>query len=314
MSYQEAVRKIDQSNLIATIGSELYLKEQIKNRVINKNKDCDVVIIDASQEDDKEIFFKLKYKDLFNSKKIFLIKNFLKIKNLNFFSENSFKDIIILDSIESSKSKNFKILEKNCLIIPCDPPKKWQEEDDAVSKITSFFKRDNYDINLKEAKYMYSLIGHDLYKIVRECQKILMYKENTESKIVTKEDIDKVCNFEINYDIFGIVDDLINNKKQSALETLNKIYRFEPNSSILLISIIYTYFENLLYVKGCENWKNSHIKIPPSVIEKKIKPYANKISENKIVESLIYFSNLDFNLRKGIFSIKLYLENFILKF
>jgi DNA polymerase III delta subunit len=313
MNYQEAFKKINTNNLIALVGDEDFLKDQIKNKIINTYKDYELVKIDASNEDEKEIFFRLKYKDLFKSKKIFYIKNFLKIKSLDFFLENNLDDVIILESKEKGKSKNFNEITKKFLFIECFPPKKWEEENDALIKIESFFKKNGFLISEGDSRYLFSLIGYDLYKIIRESQKILMYKENLNDNKIYKKDIDAVCNFDTNYNIFDLVEKIIDNNKKSALDLLNKIYKYETNPSILLITTIYTHFENLIYVKN-NNKYGSHIKIPQNVIDRKIKPQASKLSESKILDSLIYFSNLDFNLRKGIFDLRFHIEKFILNF
>lgn len=313
MNYQEALKKINTNNLIALVGEEDFLKDQIKNKISTTYKDHEVIKIDASEEEEKEIFFKIKNKDLFKTKKIFYIKNFLKLKNLDFFINNRIEDIIVLDSKEKGKSKNFNEITKKFLFIECVKPKKWEEENDALFKIDNFFKRNGYQIEEHDSRYLFNLIGYDLYKITRECQKILMYKENQENKNIIKKDIDAVCNFDTNYNIFDLVEKIIDNNKKSALDLLNKIYKYESNPSILLITTIYTHFENLIYVKNNLNY-GPHIKIPQNVIDRKIKPQANKLSESKILDSLIYFSDLDFNLRKGIFDIRFYLEKFILNF
>lgn len=313
MNYQEAFKKIGSNNSLVLVGDEDFLKDQVKNKIINTYKDYELIKIDASCEEDKEIFFKIKYKDLFRTKKIFYIKNFLKIKNLDFFIENNLEDVVILESKEKGKSKTFNEITKKFLFIECYPPKKWEEENDAVFKVSSFFKKNGYSISDSDSRYLFSLIGYDLYKIIRESQKILMYKENINDKNIHKKDIDAICNFDTNYNIFDLVDKIIDNNKKSALDLLHKIYKYESNPSILLITTIYTHFENLIYVKNNDS-QGSHIKIPQSVIDRKIKPQANKLSESKILDSLIYFSNLDFNLRKGIFDIRFYIEKFILNF
>lgn len=314
MAVSESIKKIKNNNFFITVGSNEFLRDQIKNKIVSENKELEFVSLDASAESENEIFFKLKYKDLFRSKKIFYIKNFIKIKKLDLLLDNSITHLVILDSKEKSKSKIFKNLEKKYLLIECDLPKKWEEEDDATKKIISFFKKNNYEIDYNTACHMYHNTGYDLYKIFRECQKILIYKENKDDKKINENDINKICNFEIKYDIFNIIYDVVEGRKKEAVNNLYKIYKYESNPSILLITTMYTYFENLLYMRGCPDLRNSHIKIPPIIIEKNYKPFLSVISEKKVIDSLIYFSNLDFNLRKGIFDVKLHIENFILNF
>ena len=70
MNFQEALKKINTTNLILLVGEEDFLKDQIKNKINNTYKDHEIIKIDASCEEEREIYFKIKHKDLFRSKKI----------------------------------------------------------------------------------------------------------------------------------------------------------------------------------------------------------------------------------------------------
>ena len=52
----------------------------------------------------------------------------------------------------------------------------------------------------------------------------------------------------------------------------------------------------------------------PTVIKKKLIPQANRISNEKLMESINFLAELDVKLRKGSFDLKYYLEKFIIDF
>ena len=257
-------------------------------------------------------FFEIRSKDLFSSKRIFILTNFTKIKDIDFFIKNTFDDVIIIES--DKYTKTLKALEGNSLYIDCTI-KPWEKEKYAVSSIKSFITKQDFSIDEETAICLYQNIGFDLYKIFSEIKKIFLFKE-TKSQI-TKQDIYSVCILNKSYNIFDIVDKIIENKKKEALEIMEKVFLYETSPSILLISLWYSHFENMLYIKNTnksEDQLNSYIKMPPSVIKKKLTPQANRLSNEKIIKSLNFLAELDVNLRKGSFDLKFYLEKFILDF
>lgn len=292
------------NNFFALHGDNYFLKEVYKNKIINSNPNCDLINLDLNEFKESDILDKINYKDLFNTKKIFFIRNSDKIKNIEKIKSNN--NIIIFDF-----KKKIKEVEKNFTNLECLIPPIWDQEKDAVNKITSFFKKNKFNINYDDAKYIYFNVGYDLYKIIMECKKIIFLKNDL--KDVSREEIDRICFKKNDEDIFSLIDKIIDNNKKGALEHLDTLYKNNPNPSILLITLWYTRFENILYIKTTKKIDDEYIKLPKSVLEK-IKNQAKKISEEKIISSLNFLCNLDFSLRNGSFESKFYLENFIINF
>lgn len=316
MDFRLALKKIPEHNIILTIGNEPFYRDQFRNRVISLNKDCEVIKLDAGDMSESEILSHIGFRDLFSSKRVFCINNFTKIKNLEYFLDKKFSDIIVLDADSKGKSKAYKELEKKCLYVECVKPKPWEQEDDAVSKIKGYLTNSGLTIADNEAKYLFSHIGYNLNKLMKEMQKIVLFKSNSNSKVVTKNDINDICVLDLSYNIFDLVEKIIDGNKKEALNLLDKIYKFESGPAILLITVWYTHLENLLYLKTSKKdlSSNGYIKLPPSVITKKLNPQANKLSVEKILESLKFLTEIDYGLRKGSFDLKFYLEQFILNF
>jgi DNA polymerase III delta subunit len=151
---------------------------------------------------------------------------------------------------------------------------------------------------------------------MKEMQKLVLFKSESSSKIINKEDIDQICVLGLSYNIFDLIEKIVNDEKREALEAMDKIFKFESSPAILLISLWYTHFENLLYLKTYEgdSLNTEIIKLPPSVVDKKLRPQAKKLNVDKILESLNFLTSIDHGLRNGSFDLRFYLEQFILKF
>jgi len=320
-AYNLSVKKLTKKHeLIAAIGNEDWYRDQVSNRIKHIHSGLESITLDCSELSEPEVFSKLLARDLFTKKRIFILKNFIKIKKLEFFTNKTFNDILIFDSEKAGRSKAYKELLKKTLVIDCGKPKPWFEVGDVLGKIIGYLKQQGYtNITQDTALYLYEQVGYNLYKIMSELNKIVIYKNelNLKNSKITIADINAICVKGMHYNIFDIIDKILAGKKKKALLLLEKIFKNESNPSILLITLWYTHFENILYLKYSsekDRELSGYIKMPPIIISKKLIPQSQKISTKKIVESLEYLTNIDLNLRKGSFDLKYYLEKFILDF
>jgi len=316
LSYKEGISLLKDYKLIMALGNEPFYRDQVSNKIISLYPNLDIVKIDCEGMDELDIISTLSYKDLFSSNRILILKNFNKIKKLSKIYERDYNDIIILDSSKEGRSKNFKELKKRCLVIDCNKPKSWLQESDACGKIIGFIRSKGLDITRDTATYLYNQIGYDLYKIMGELSKLIVLKKDDSDKEVTTIDIDRICISGINYNIFDLIDKIISGDKKGALLLIDKIFKYESSPGVLLISLWFTHFENLLYIKSNKDKKEifKYIKMAPATVEKKLIPQAKKLSTNKIIESLNYLIDVDHNLRQGSFDLRYSLDKFILNF
>jgi DNA polymerase III delta subunit len=285
-------------------GNNYFLKEIYKNKIISSNPECDLINLDLNDLKENDLFDKVNYRDLFSTSKIFFIRNSDKIKNIE--KLNSGNNILIFDF-----KKKIKNINKNFVNLECNVPPPWEQEKDAISKIISFFNKKNINISIENAKHIYFNIGYDLFKIIMECKKIILFKNDLSD--VSKEEINRICFKKNEDDIFILVDKIIDNNKKEALHHLDNLFRGNKNPSILLITLLYTKFENMLYIKTTKKIDEEYLKLPSSVLEK-LRNQALKISEDRIIYSLNFLCNLDFSIRNGSFNPKFYLEKFIINF
>jgi len=263
------------------------------------------------------VFNTLSYRDLFSSHRVVLLKNFIKLKKLEKFYENDFNDLVILDSPKEGRSKAYKELKKKCFFIDCSKPKPWLEEADIVGKILGFLQGKGFSMTQDTATYLYNQLGYDLQKLMGELSKLVMMKEGESDKEITVLDIDRICVMGLNYSVFDLIDKILCGDKKEAITLMNKIFKYENSPAILLISLWYTHLENLLLIKDkASSIRELYgiIKMPPMIVDKKLVPQSKKISRDKLVSSLKYLTEIDYNLRKGSFDLKYYLDKFILNF
>jgi len=325
LNFKEGASKVSQHhNLYVAVGNEPFYRDQIFNRLKYTytqvlKEEVEIIKIDCAESSEPEIFSKMLARDLFTKKRLIHLKNFTKIKKLEFFTERTFKDSIVFETEKAGRSKAYKELLKKTITIDCGKPKPWLEESDAQGKIIGYLKGKGYSITQDTARYMYEQIGYNLYKLMSELDKIVMYKGDLKliGPEITVEDIDSICVKGMHYNVFDLIDKILTGKKKDALFLLEKIFKHESSPGILLISLWYTHFENILYLK-CTSKKDSdlatYIKMPPMVIQRKLIPQSKKIPTDKIVESMNYLTEVDHNLRKGSFDLKYYLEKFILDY
>jgi len=313
MNYREAIKKINESNLIIAVGNEPFYRDQVFNKVIQTNPGHEVVRFDCSETPLKTIINTISFKDLFSTKRIFLLKNFLKLKKLTYFLERDFDDKIILDSEKIGRSKDFELLKEKGIYAECAKPKFWEEEDDFVGKAKAFTSSQGYSIDPESARYLFSQLGYNLYRLVRELQKLILYKDNPSR--ITISDIEAISLKSINYNVFDVIDHVLNGNKKKALELLEKIFKYEKSPGILLISLWYSHLESLLYLKTSDEQKTvNFVKMPPLTVKNKLLPQSKKITIKKIVWALNYLTEMDYNLRKSSFDLKYLIEKFVIAF
>lgn len=320
LAYNEDIKKInDKHMLISAVGDEVWYRDQVFKKIKSLHPNIETQILDCEELSEPDVFSKILSRDLFTTKRLFLLKNFTKIKKLEFFIERPFKDILFFDSEKSSKSKAYSEFILKTLNVDCSKPKPWFEEGDALGKIIGYLKIKGYKITQDTSRYLYAQYGYNLYKIISELDKLVIFKGENQSgdTEITQEDIIKVCVKDIHFNIFDIIDKIIAGKKKDALNLLDIVFKSESGPSILLINLWYTHFENLLYLKSTdkkENELNSYIRMPPMVIQKKLIPQSKALKTEKILKSMNFLIELDDEIRKGCFDPRHNIEKFILDF
>lgn len=319
LSYREGIRQIQSScGVVGAVGDECFLREQVRIRASSLHQGLEVVKKDCEElSSEDEIFEELKSQDLFSSKKIYILSNFTKIKNLNRFYERQFPNVIVLDSEKPSKSKQYEDLKARIPVIDCSKPKPWEAESEGLSRILGYLKVRGYSITEEAALSLYSRVGFDLYKLVSEMNKLLIYKQDSDVKAISEQDIGDVCVKGQVVNVFDVIDHVIDGEKEKALTKLSTALKKDPNCSVLFISLWFNHLEALLMLKTSSKSAAElapHIKMPPSLISKKLKVQAQKVGARDIVQAMEFLLDVDKKMRQGFFDTKFYLEKFVISF
>jgi len=289
MIFQKALPHLKDYNVIFAVGDEIFYKNLIVSSITQ-----DPILLE------EDIINTLLAPSLLRDR-VFVLKDFEKFKDkkklLN--TLNTFKEKLIIFC-----EKKYKL--KGALLVECYKPKPWGEKKDILNKIYSYMKKNDLKIEEKAAQYLYDQIGYDLYTLLYELQKITLYKKD---KIVNLKDVQTLCKQDYTYKIYDLVNYLIDRKYEKALLHIKKIFKYQNTSGILLISMLYKHFENLLYLKS----NPEGLQLPETIIKNLI-TQANKIEIKEIKEFLGQLIDIDYGIRKGSFNPKYHLENIILGF
>lgn len=181
------------------------------------------------------------------------------------------------------------------------------------SYIDDLFK--DYKISSSDKNLFLNRVGRNFEQLYNEAFKLKSYK--TDTKEITKEDIEEVTVYNIEGDIFTFIDSIVLKDKNKALELYGKLLN-EGEEPIKIISILGNQFRLMYSVKEMLLMGYSESLIASKL---EVHPYRVKLAKQKAVKydsdmlnSLIYkLADLDFKIKKGEIEKKLGLELFILE-
>lgn len=213
--------------------------------------------------------------------------------------------IFIIDKIDSRK-KIINLFKKYCKIL------EFNEIDDINKIIEEMIKP--YKITNNQINLLLNRVGNDLYNIENEINKLKTYKNK--DLTITNEDIENTTIKNINTDIFALIDNIINNNKEAAIESYYEMIKMgeEP---IKIIVILANQFRLMYQVKELSK-KGYRIFDIMDILEQKQYPIKKaiengyKYDSKVLLEYLNKLSNLDINIKSGLLDKNIGLELFIL--
>lgn len=171
-----------------------------------------------------------------------------------------------------------------------------------------------YRIQYREIDYLLTRVGKQLDVLSQEIEKIKTYKH--EDKEITKEDIELLTTKNINTDIFQLIDNIILNKKEDALESYYQMIKLgeEPIKIIVMLAnqfrLIYQVKE--LYKKGYREYDIMDILEQKQYPIKKASEKMHRYAEEKLITCIYELANLDIQIKSGLIDKNIGLELFIL--
>lgn len=304
-------------------GTENYLIKKEIDKILNANSIEKINVSEYNLEIDnfKDIIEDANTISLFADKKAIIVNNSYlftgkSIKNendpelfLDYF-KNANPDSIIIFIVDSEKLDERKKIVKE--IKKIGTVKDFNKKNDLTDILKNMFK--DYNISIQDIRFMIDRCGNNLDILSQEVNKIKIYKD--EDKNVTKEDIINLTSKNIDIDIFGFVDTIVNKNKNKALEIYKEmlINGEEPIKILVILAnqfrIIYQAKE--LYKQGYSgNDIATMIGIHPYRIKLALEKARNYNSDT-LLDYLEKLADLDYDIKIGNIESSLGLEMFIL--
>lgn len=307
----------------------LYGKENILiNEYINKLKEenkinnYDIEEYDLDVDSLKRIILSANTFSLFSSKKMIIIDNSFVFTGSNKkIEENEIEELNnYFDNINSNSIIIFKTNNETI-----DSRKKIVNKIKKIGTVVEFNKALNLSTKVKELftpykidtstiNYLINRVGENIDILYKEIEKIKIYKDSNQN--ITINDIENLTNKNINTDIFNLLDNILNNNKEDALECLNEMIKFgeEPIKIIVMLSnqfrLIYQVKE--LYKKGYREYDIADILDQKPYTIKKACERINKYESSELLKYITDLSELDISIKSGNIDKNIGLELFIM--
>lgn len=304
-------------------GTENYLIKKEIDKILKANSIEKINVSEYNLEIDnfKDIIEDANTISLFADKKAIIVNNSYlftgkSIKNendpelfLDYF-KNVNPDSIIIFIVDSEKLDERKKIVKEIKKIGIVTD--FNKKNDLTDILKNMFE--GYNISIQDIRFMIDRCGNNLDILSQEVNKIKIYKD--EDKNITKEDIINLTSKNIDIDIFGFVDTIVNKNKNKALEIYKEmlINGEEPIKILVILAnqfrIIYQAKE--LYKQGYSgNDIATMIGIHPYRIKLALKKAINYNSDT-LLDYLEKLADLDYDIKIGNIESSLGLEMFIL--
>lgn len=286
------------SNIYLFYGEEKYdinqRVEKIKKEFSNLEVGVNLFYINSENIDELESI--TQGVSFFGSEKLIIIRNTNLKFNVNILKDidKDIKVIIIEDSIDKRLSE-YKTLSK---IAECTEYNHLDERQ-MTQFIIQILKKYNVNISYEDAQYMQSICGNDKYNNINELQKLVIYVQS--GFTVTKDIIDKVCSKTLNAKIFDVLDDIVNKRKDIAIEELNSLLR-QKEPIVKIYIMLYKQFKQLYMIKLLKKSGDKNIAqtlgIAPFIV-KKLSTSCDKYSEKELKNIIYAFDNYDQKTKNG---------------
>lgn len=304
-------------------GTENYLIKKEIDKILDTNSIEKINVSEYNLEIDnfKDIIEDSNTISLFADKKAIIVNNSYIFTGKNVKSDNDpelfldyFKNInpasIIIFTTDSEKLDERKKLAKE--IKKIGTVKEFNKKNDLTDILKNMFE--GYNVSIQDIRFMIDRCGNNLDILSQEVNKIKIYKDT--DKNITKEDIINLTSKNIDIDIFGFVDTIVNKNKNKALEIYKEmlINGEEPIKILVILAnqfrIIYQAKE--LYKQGYSgNDIATMIGIHPYRIKLALEK-ARDYNSDTLLKYLEKLADLDYDIKVGNIESSLGLEMFIL--
>lgn len=249
-------------NTYLIYGLENYLidkkiEEVIKSININEEE---IIKYNMEEESITSLLVEVSTVNMFSNKKLIICDNssFLssgksdekEVLNLIKYLENPFDDVYIIFIVREekvdSRKKITKLITKVSKVFDCNKIESYR-----LSNYLGDYIRDNgYSISSSSIDLIISKVGYELSNIIKELDKLFIYKG--EDKKITREDIDEVITNNLEKNIFELTNAIVNKEKNKVNRIYNELIK-SGEDPIKLIVTLSNQFRLILQVKLMRN-------------------------------------------------------------
>lgn len=172
----------------------------------------------------------------------------------------------------------------------------------------------NYQIDSNDIRFLISRVGNNLNLLNQEINKIKTYK--CDDLKINRNDIINLTHKTVDIDIFHLIENIILNNKDKALESYYEMIKVgeEPIKIIVMLS---NQFRLMYQVKKLSSKRNSISDIMKILGQKKYTiekalEKSRKYDEDIILKKLYQLADLDIKIKSGMINKNIALELFIL--
>ena len=306
-------------NFYVIYGADKTLVKYEADCLIKKLKCSDVIRYDMNSSLLLDVIDDASTVGMFSNKKIIVLedsffltanKTIPSLDQLEEYVEHFNHDnccifLVYNEKIDTRKKIN-KLLSKHKMI-----EVKKQDTTDLTEFVKQYLKNNHYE--MEDISYFLKQVGSALPNIQNELDKLMMYR--FEEKRISNDDVDKVCIFTSEEEIFSFTDAIIAKDMFRSFklleEFLNKSY-----DEMQIIMLLASQFRFFFQVKRLLNKQKSESEIA-KVLE--VNPYRVKFtvkklyyySEGMLLDYIQKIAKIDHDIKLGLMDKKLALELFI---
>lgn len=267
---------------------------------ITKNKDLEIINIDLENKTIDDVIETLDTYDMFGKQKLVIATNPIFLNNIvEDFSNDKFLKYLknpsdnILIIISKKINKRLKLVKD---ILPYFNYIELKELNiyEFIKNNLNNYKMDNITVN-----YFINKVGKNYHNITNELDKLKLLK--SDSKMITKEDIDLVCRKNIEDSIFDLIDAILLKQKDKVIELYNHF--INNGTEVFGILVLLSNQIRLIYnVKVLSNLRDSDIANILDVKEYPVKLARGKglrYSKKELLDILYNLGNIDEDIKSG---------------
>ncbi len=172
---------------------------------------------------------------------------------------------------------------------------------------------EDYKISDHTINLLIERVGNNLSILKQEIDKIKIYKDD---KLITDEDITNLTSKIVDTDLFHLIDNIVTNNKESAIESYHEMIKLGEEPIMILINLAnqfrIIYQAKVLYKQGLSEIKIAEFLNIHSYRVKKALEKRNYFKDETLIDYISLLADLDYDIKTGKIDKEIGLELFIL--